>query len=133
MKPVGVVTCIQSVNLESSLRFYRDCFGLPDLAIEEDMFTIELNGLSLFVMSRNSFESYTSLVGLPASFPQTSVGTIFSCAINDKDEVERILASAEESGGSASRPLMPNQWGQDVAYVRDPDGHVWELVLVKEK
>lgn len=130
MKPIGVVTCIPSMNLEKSLGFYKDCFKLPDLAIEEEMFTIELNGLSLFVMSRNAFESYTRLVGRPVAFPQTSVGTIFSCAIDDKDVIDGILATAKGHGGEAVQPLKPNQWGQDVAYVRDPDGHVWELVLV---
>ena len=130
MKPIGVVTCIHSTDLEASLRFYRDCFQLPDLAIEEDMFTIELNGLSLFMMTRDSFESYSRRVSLPAHFPKTSVGTIFSCAIDDQDEIERILASAGEAGGEAVQNLQQNQWGQDVAYVRDPDGYVWELVLV---
>ena len=130
MNPIGVVTCIPSTDLEASLRFYQDCFQLPDLAIEEDMFTIELSGLSLFIMGRDSFESYTKLVSLPAHFPQTSAGAIFSCAIDDRTEIERILDSAGGAGGEAVQHLQPNQWGQDVAYVRDPDGYVWELVLV---
>ena len=130
MNPIGVVTCIHSTDLEASLRFYRDCFQLVDLAIEDDMFTIELNGLSLFMMSRETFESYSNLVSLPPHFPKTSVGSIFSCAIDHQGEIERILASAGEAGGEAVQNLQQNQWGKDVAYVRDPDGYVWELVLV---
>ncbi|MEX0748968.1 MAG: hypothetical protein WD467_02275 [Candidatus Saccharimonadales bacterium] len=70
MEPKSVVTCIPSRDLDKSLEFYKKCFQLEALEIEEETIVIELANLSLFVM------------------------------------------------------------GQEVAYVQDPDGHVWELVHV---
>lgn len=132
MKPVGVVTCLPSQQLEKSLTFYQECFGFPDLKIEDDMFVIELPGLSLFVMSEESYQPYARRAGREVGYPDSHLQSLHSCAIASQSEIEDVLASAAQFGGEVSQSLEQNEWGQQVAYVRDPDGHVWELVLVPE-
>lgn len=130
MNPKAVVTCLPSRDLERSLVFYRECFGLPDLAIEEGMIVIELGNLSLFVMSESSFQEYTETIGLSAGVPQESLQVLHSCAIEDRAELDRVFSTAEQFGGTVAKPIHTNKWGQEIGYIRDPDGHMWELVKV---
>lgn len=130
MKPKSVVTCLPTRDLEESVKFYRDCFGVEDLQMEDGMMVIELGNLSLFVMNQESYEQYTRQIGLGVGYPQDTAQILHSCAVDDRDALCHALATAEEHGGSVAKPLGKNEWGQEVGYVRDPDGHIWELVLV---
>lgn len=130
MRPRSVVTCLPSRNLEQSLMFYRDCFQLPDLKIEEDTLEIELGNLSLFVMSVESFEQYTQPIGMSAGFPRDKTEVIHSCAVDVPEDLDHIFATAEGFGGSIAKAMHTSEWGQELGYIRDPDGHLWEMVLV---
>lgn len=132
MKPKSVVTCLPSRNLEKALTFYSECFKLDELKIEEEMITIELGNLSLFVMSHESFEQYTNQVGLGAGYPREGTQLLHSCAIDDVATLEHVFSTAEQFGGSVAKSMHLNEWGQNIGYVRDPDGHVWELVLIAD-
>ncbi len=57
MKPKSIVTCYPSKNLDRALVFYSECFKLEGLKIEDEMITIELANLSLFLMSRDTWEN----------------------------------------------------------------------------
>jgi len=46
-------------QLDKTLSFYKNVFGLPDLQVEEGMITVELPNLSLFLMEKGDFESYS--------------------------------------------------------------------------
>lgn len=131
MKPKSVVTCLPTRDLEMSLAFYRDCFGIDDLQIEDGMMVIELGNLSLFVMSHDAFEQYTRQIGVVADYPWEAAQTLHSCAIADIAVFDHVFATAFECGGSVAKPPGKNAWGQHMGYVRDPDGHIWELVLVQ--
>ena len=132
MNPKAVVTCLPTRDLERSLEFYRGCFRVPDLAIEEGMLVVELGNLSLFIMSQESFEDYTDTIGSSAGYPGQELQVIHSCAVENQAELDHVFATAAEYGGSVAKPLHTNQWDQEVGYIRDPDGHVWELVKVAE-
>lgn len=131
MKPKSVVTCIPSANLERSLKFYSGCFRLEDLAIDEGMIVIELGNLSLFVMSQQTFEQYTSKIGITAEFPGSSAQVLHACAVDDPAMVNHLFATAEAFGGTIAQSMHMNEWGQQAGYLRDPDGHVWEIVQVE--
>ena len=59
MKIKTTVLCLPVANLDRTLVFYQEVFGLPDAQIEEEMVALELPNLSLFLMSKKSYESYT--------------------------------------------------------------------------
>jgi predicted lactoylglutathione lyase len=52
-----------------------------------------------------------------------------SLAINleSADEVDRAYGEWLAAGGSSPREPYAADWGGYIAYVADPDGHVWEL------
>lgn len=130
MKPKSVVTCLPTENLDRALDFYRGCFRLEGLVVEEGMIVIELGNLSLFIMGREPYEQYTSKIGLQAGFAQDGLQVLHSCAIDKASTIEHIFSTSEQFGGSVAQPMLLNEWGQHAGYVRDPDGHVWEIVLV---
>jgi len=47
--------------------------------------------------------------------------------LRDKAEVAALTARAEAAGARVIRPPQDIFWGGHVAYVADPDGHVWEF------
>ncbi|HEU5121829.1 MAG TPA: VOC family protein [Candidatus Saccharimonadales bacterium] len=130
MKPKSVVTCLPTKNIEKSLTFYSECFKLEGLKIEDDMFTIELANLSLFVMSQEAYEQYTKQVNMSAFYPDDSVQVIHSCALEDTAMIEHLFTTAEQFGGTVAQQMRQNKWGQDAGYLCDPDGHLWEIVRV---
>jgi uncharacterized protein len=132
MKPRSIVTCLPSRNLEKSLRFYSECFKLDDLKIEEEILTIELANLSLFVMGQEAYEQYTQKVNLRAGYPQDSVQALHSCGVEDSAMIAHLFATAEQFGGTVAGHMRHNEWGQNAGYLRDPDGHLWEIVQIAE-
>lgn len=42
------VVCLPVQNLDKTLTFYKNIFGLPDIQIEEGVITLELPNLSLY-------------------------------------------------------------------------------------
>src|SRR6478672_9778808 len=96
------------------------------------MIALELPNLSLFLMSKESYESYTTKAKRSALMPGTAAPAIISCAIETKQDVDQALAKAEgfESAGIALAEVDPLSGGY-IGYVSDPDGHLWELVCPK--
>ncbi len=127
MKPATVVVSLPVVDLERSLRFYRDGLDLETPGIDEYMITFELPNLSLFLIELGEYAAYAERAGLagpPAPHPGALV---VSCAMGSKKEIDDVLARAEQAGGSV--PPATEQDGAYTGYVSDPDGHLWELVF----
>jgi uncharacterized protein len=43
------------------------------------------------------------------------------------DEVDRSLARATQAGGTVVKPAEATEWGGYSGYLRDPEGHLWEV------
>jgi uncharacterized protein len=126
MQPTAVVVSLPVVDLERSLRFYRDGLGLSTPGIDEYMIAFELPNLSLFLIENSQFATYLDRAGVAR--PTTAVaGTcVISCAIATGEEVDDVLSRAASAGGSAQAAVEHD--GSYTGYFRDPDGHIWELV-----
>lgn len=103
---------------------------LQGLTIEDEIITIELANLSLFLMSKNAYEQYTHKFGFAAEYPDRALQCLLSCAVEDKAVIEHVFSSAQQFGGSVLQPVAVNEWDQEVGYVQSPDGHVWEIVHI---
>lgn len=129
MKIRGIVVCLPVQNLDKTLTFYKHIFELPDIQIEEGMITIELPNLSLFLMEKDAFEMYSRKAGREVQFPNDNVGTIISCALMSKEDVDMALENAPNYGGTVpGKAAIDETYGGYIGYVSDPDGHLWELV-----
>ena len=79
--------------------------------------------LSLVLYLRSELEEFNQ-----SNSDEKSSKVILSCAVESKVEVDSILKTATEFGGT----ILPNNpkeydWGYS-GYFKDPDGHMWEIV-----
>lgn len=128
------IVCLPVQNLDKTLTFYKNIFGLPDIQVEEGMIAIELPNLSLFLMEMNVFETYSRKAGRGVQFPKNNIGAIISCALMSKEDVDTALENAPNSGGAVmNKATIDESYGGYIGYVSDPDGHLWELVYPQQQ
>jgi uncharacterized protein len=127
VQPKTTIVSLPVVDLDRSLRFYRDGLGLTTDGIDDGIILFELPNLSLFLIGRDQFAKYSGRVNVPPHDPSVAAGCIISCAIGSQQEVDDILVRAAAAGGSA--PQRAGEYdGSYTGYFTDPDGHIWELV-----
>ncbi len=130
MKIKTSVLCLPVIDLQKALLFYKGVFGFRDAKIEEGILSLEFPNLSLFIMERGGYESYTAKVNRKALFPGDAAPAIISCAVESKHDVDRALERAREYGGEAGvEPTIDPTFGGYIGYLSDPDGHLWEIVF----
>ena len=117
-------------DLERSLSFYRDGLGLATEGIVGQEFEhgavafFDLqSGLKLAIWPRASL-SHDS--GVPLSRP---CPTEFALAhnVSSRDEVDLLMAQAENAGATVTKPAHDTFWGGYAGYFQDPDHHLWEI------
>src|SRR5690625_48156 len=74
-----------------------------------------------------------------ALYPRASLAAVMGIAVpgagsdtlaqnfHDGEAVDRAYAEAVSAGAKALRTPYETSWGGYVAYIADPDGHVWEF------
>ncbi|WP_036961749.1 VOC family protein [Promicromonospora kroppenstedtii] len=127
MSPVTVVVSLPVTDLERTLRFYRDGLGLETPGIDGGMIAFELPNLSLFLIEQGEYATYVERAGHARPVVPQPGAVVLSCAMGGKAEIDDVLASAREAGGSAGAAAEHD--GAYTGYVSDPDGHAWELVF----
>lgn len=128
------VVCLPIQDPDKTLTFYKNVFDLPGLQNEEGIITIELPNLSLFLMEKDVYETYSRKAGRGAQFPNNDIGTIFSCALVSENDVDTALKNAINYGGTATNEVAVDEaYGGYVGYIADPDGHLWELVYPRKQ
>jgi hypothetical protein len=128
------IVCLPIQNLDNTLTFYKNVFGLPDIQIEEGMITVELPNLSLFLMEKNAFETYSRKASRGVQLPKDTVGAIISCALLTKEDVDTALGNAQNYGGTVTnKASIDETYGGYIGYISDPDGHLWELVYPRQQ
>lgn len=126
MNPVSVVVSVPVTDLERTLRFYREGFGLDLPGIDEGIILVELPNLSLFLIERQQYDAYAVNGGVAKPGGPVAGACIFSCAMGSKKEIDRTIDRAVHAGGTST--AAQDRDGSYIGYVSDPDGHLWELV-----
>lgn len=123
------IVCLPVQNSDKTLTFYKNVFGLPNIGIDEGIIILELPNLSLFLMEKTAFESYTKKTGRSAQFPTGNAGVVVSCAMTSKEDIDSTLAKASNFGGTVPiQATVDKPSGGYTGYFCDPDGYLWELV-----
>src|SRR3990167_9499564 len=132
MKIKTTVLCLPVTELEKTLGFYKGVFGFSDAKIEEGIIALEFPNLSIFIMEKGSYQSYSAKAGRAALLPGDSAPAIISCAVETKQDVDRALERALEFGGKApGAAAIDASFRRYIGYVTDPEGHLWEIVCPK--
>ncbi|WP_180053797.1 VOC family protein [Acinetobacter sp. YH12236] len=127
---ISVIT-LGVLDLEASLRFYRDGLGFPSEGIMGEEFEygavafIQLqSGLKLALWPQRSIQQDTGLEPSPICPTQMTLGhNVYSPL-----EVDQAMAQAERAGAKIIKPAHTTFYGGYAGYFQDPNGHLWEIV-----
>ena len=127
---ISVIT-LGVLDLEASLRFYRDGLGFPSEGIMGEEFEygavafIQLQpGLKLALWPQFSIQQDTGLEPSPICPTQMTLGhNVYSPL-----EVDQAMAQAERAGAKIIKPAHTTFYGGYAGYFQDPNGHLWEVV-----
>ena len=64
---------------------------------------------------------------IPVPPPQSGEFSI-GFLVAGREEVDAVLAQAEEAGATLTDEPHERPWGIYSGYFRDPDGHLWEII-----
>jgi hypothetical protein len=137
MEPRINVITLAVADLDRALDFYKDGLGLPSQGIvatefEGDeitpagavaMFHLD-GGLILAVYPRSELAKDAGIPIAPPSSGEFSIGHI----VGSRAEVDAFLVQAEAAGATVTDSAHDRPWGIYSGYVRDPDGHLWEVI-----
>ena len=111
--------CLLVENFERSLIFYRNIIGLEVNSTDGEFADFELEGTSLAIFSRKS-----SVSMFPTENVGETGGTVFGFQVADVVKTCDVLKSR---GVEIFEGPKITEWGQTVAYFKDPDGNIWEI------
>lgn len=131
MKPQISVLTLGVKDLEKSVKFYRDGLGFSTEGITGEEFKhgavafFDLqSGLKLALWPRTSIAHDT---GISVQNPSALEFTLGHNVVS-KEEVNRVMELAENSGAKIIKPAADTFWGGYAGYFQDPDSHLWEIV-----
>lgn len=113
-------------SLPESIGFYRDGLGFETEAEDNaDIAFFKTMG------TRFALYPFDKLVedinpGMKASKPAFT-GITLAHNTRKREDVDNILALAEQSGGKIIKPAQDVFWGGYSGYFTDPDGYFWEV------
>jgi len=95
----------------------------PQFSDEEGKCMVWSDNIYLMIMSQEKFEKFTTR---PIADTKTHIAGIFSLSVDGVDEINTIVDSAVNAGGTEIKELVDYGFMQ-YRTVEDPDGHTWEV------
>jgi len=132
---VDVIT-LAVEDLERALRFYRDGLGFESRGVIGTQWTDEESGangaiavfklesgLLLSLYPRSDLAKDAAIPAGPARPGEFSLGQL----VQSRAEVDELIEKAEAAGAAVTTP-RDRPWGIYSGYLRDLDGHLWEII-----
>lgn len=111
--------CLLVSNFEKSLSFYRDILGLEVNSQDGKYADFKLEGTSLAV-----FEKDAAVAMFPKEHMGSGGGIILAFQV---ESVDKTCQELRARGVSIFEGPKKTEWGQVVAYFKDPDNNIWEV------
>ncbi|MFO0624382.1 MAG: VOC family protein [Polyangiales bacterium] len=108
-------------DLARATRFYREIFGWPqtvDAPVYAELLMPDGRRLGLYVA-----DAYGRNTGISPTLPPPQ-GVSPAELYFQTDDPATLLERLRAAGARVLSPLAPRAWGDEAAYVADPDGHV---------
>lgn len=121
---ISVIT-LATVQQQRASRFYQAMLGCEPQHDRSGVIYFRLDGCSLALYPREDLARYCGV----ASTGHDLGGITVSVNLASVDEVHAVVERARRAGASVVREPGDVDWGGHVAWIADPDGHLWELVF----
>lgn len=124
-RPILAILAVEDVVRAKG--FYAAAFGWP-VTVDVPVY-VEMEaegGFRIGLYERRSFGRNTNQVPIPVPAGHLSPAEVYLRV----DDVAASTDRATRAGGRLLSPPSRREWGDEVAYVADPDGHV--LALARE-
>ncbi len=110
-------------DLERALAFYVDLLGLALGHRSGAYAQLDTGRTRLSLYERESMQETLGFVLRPAADDRPGFELGFKV-----DDIDAAFEELLEGGAVSASPPVDRPWGQRTGYVRDPDGHLIELV-----
>lgn len=112
------------IDLARSIAFYEGLGWTRSMQAAEGVAFFQLGGIGLSLFPLSDLAADAGLEEAPVS-PWRGIALAHN--VRTPAEVDEIVAAVSVLGGAIVSPPKEKVWGGYAAYVKDPDGHLWEL------
>ncbi|MEU1398687.1 VOC family protein [Micromonospora zamorensis] len=102
--------------------FYEQ-LGWHGQEVEETVF-LQAGGLALVLWGRDKLADDA---GIDDPGTDGFGGVTLAQNVRSRDEVDELMATATQAGGTVTMPARETFYGGYAGYFADPDGHLWEI------
>ena len=111
------------VDLETSIKFYKEGLGFPKMESPPGIAFFTLNGSWLGLYPRGSLAEDATVSPEGSGFS----GFALAHNVSSEAEVDQIIQQAVSAGATLVKQPQKVFWGGYSAYFKDPDGYLWEI------
>lgn len=123
MQSISVVT-LAVEDIARAARFYREGFGWSPAFDGGEILFFQMNGFVLGLWSGKALAEDAGLAGL-----SPPGGCALAHNVHDHAQVDEVVDRLARAGGTVTRAPDEPPHGGYRGYVRDPDGHLWEIAF----
>ena len=123
MKPRLQAIMLLVDDLDRAAKFYQD-LGFQKGEAGKAVARFELGDTGLALLKRSEFKG---MLGGSLEAPTGQPNIVLAHMVRSQEEVDAVLAEAENAGGTIARAAGPNDWGGYSGVFADPDGHLWNV------
>jgi uncharacterized glyoxalase superfamily protein PhnB len=105
--------------------FYERLGWVASPASQAEVAFFQANGMALALYGRAALAADAAVDDTKGGFS----GVTIAHNLRSARAVDEAYAEALAAGATPTRPPHETHWGGYVAYVADPDGHVWEFAF----
>lgn len=106
-----------------SKAFY-EALGWRGQEVEETVF-FQAGGMALVLWGREKLAEDAAVANPDGA--RSIGGIVLAQNVRSREEVDEVIAHAEQAGALISRPPRQTFYGGYAGHFVDPDGHVWEI------
>ncbi|MFK5969659.1 MAG: VOC family protein [Candidatus Marithrix sp.] len=123
MKPRISMITLGVKDLATSVRFYKEGLGFPQMESPPEVAFFTLNGTWLGLYNREALAKDATVKSDGSGFNSFTL----SHNVETEEEVDAIIKKAIEAGASIVKEPQKASWGGYSGYFKDPDSHLWEV------
>lgn len=123
MKPRISMITLGVSDLATSVRFYAQGLGFPQMESPPEVAFFTLNGTWLGLYGRDALAEDAGITPDGSGFN----GIALAHNVESETEVDAVLVQAAAAGAHIVKPARKVFWGGYAGYFSDPDGYLWEV------